>query len=148
MTDLINLNNFLNNAIGFEDIFDRFMRLPHINEGFPHYNVKKVGVDKDGVVKTYHLELALAGYNKEDLDVRVENGLLTIKGKDMSPMKESEMSDFIHRGIAKRRFVKSWQLGEYVKLKKAIYKNGVLTVILKNEIPEEKKPTFIKIEDK
>ena len=86
--------------------------------------------------------------DKEDLDVRVENGLLTIKGKDMSPMKESEMSDFIHRGIAKRRFVKSWQLGEYVKLKRAIYKNGVLTVILKNEIPEEKKPTFIKIEDK
>ena len=46
MTDLINLNNFLNNAIGFESFFDRFHRLPTINAGFPHYNIKKAGEDK------------------------------------------------------------------------------------------------------
>ena len=46
MTDLINLNNFLNNAIGFESFFDRFHRLPTINAGFPHYNIKKAGENK------------------------------------------------------------------------------------------------------
>ena len=50
MTDLINLNNFLNNAIGFENFFDRFHRLPNINAGFPHYNIKKAGQDEFGVI--------------------------------------------------------------------------------------------------
>ena len=52
MTDLINLNNFLNNAIGFESFFERFNRLPTINAGFPHYNIKKAGEDN------YILEIA------------------------------------------------------------------------------------------
>ena len=52
---LINLNNFLNHAIGFEDVFRRFDRLPTINAGFPHYNIKKAGEDK------YTLEMAVAG---------------------------------------------------------------------------------------
>ena len=61
MTDLINLNNFLNHAIGFEDVFRRFHRLPTINAGFPHYNIKKAGEDK------YTLEMAVAGYKKSDI---------------------------------------------------------------------------------
>jgi len=61
MTDLINLNNFLNNAIGFESFFERFNRLPTINAGFPHYNIKKAGEDK------YILEMAVAGYKSQTL---------------------------------------------------------------------------------
>ena len=76
MTNLINLKYFLkNNAIGFESFFDRFERLPEINSGFPHYNIKKAGLDK------YVLEMAVAGYKKSDIDVQVQDGVLSIKGK-------------------------------------------------------------------
>ena len=74
MTDLINLNNFLNHAIGFEDVFRRFHRLPTINAGFPHYNIKKAGEDK------YTLEMAVAGYKKSDISVNVTDGVLSIEG--------------------------------------------------------------------
>ena len=89
MTDLINLNNFLNNAIGFEDFFHRFHRLPTINAGFPHYNIKKAGEDK------YTLEMAVAGYKKSDIDVQVQDGVLSIEGKT-----SEDKEDFVHKGIA------------------------------------------------
>ena len=93
MTDLINLNNFLNNAIGFEDFFDRFHRLPTINAGFPHYNIKKTGEDK------YTLEMALAGYKKSDIKVNVQESVLSIEGSS-----SEDKEDFVHKGIAKRSF--------------------------------------------
>ena len=104
MTDLINLNNFLNSAIGFESFFDRFHRLPTINAGFPHYNIKKAGKDK------YILEMALAGYKKSDIDVEVQDGILSIEGKS-----SEDKEDFVHKGVAKRAFERKLQLSEYVE---------------------------------
>ena len=87
MTDLINLNNFLNNAIGFESFFERFNRLPTINAGFPHYNIKIAGEDK------YILEMAVAGYKKSDINVNVTDGVLSIEGKS-----SDKEEDFLHKG--------------------------------------------------
>ena len=75
MTNLINLNNFLNHAIGFEDVFNRLSSLHTYNTGFPYYNIKKKGSDK------YSLEMTLAGYKKSDIDVEVSDGIITITGK-------------------------------------------------------------------
>ena len=134
MTHLINLNNFLNNAIGFESIFDRFHRLPEINSGFPHYNIKKAGKDK------YVLEMAVAGYTKSDIEVQVQDGVLSIEG-----MSSEDKEDFVHRGIAKRAFKKQLQLSEYVECTGAKLEDGMLKVDLKYDPPENKKPKKISV---
>ena len=134
MTDLINLNNFLNNAIGFENFFHRFHRLPNINAGFPHYNIKKPGEDK------YILEMAVAGYKKADIDVNVTDGVLSIKGKS-----SDKEEDFVHKGIAKRAFQRQLQLSEYVECTGAKLEDGMLKVELNYNPPENKKPKKISV---
>ena len=134
MTDLITLNNFLNNAIGFESFFERFSRLSEINSGFPHYNIKKAGEDK------YILEMALAGYKKGDIDVTIDDGVLTVKGKS-----SEEKETFVHRGIARRAFMKQLQLSEYVECKGAKLEDGILKVELNYDPPEDKRPKKITI---
>ena len=134
MTDLITLNNFLNNAIGFESFFERFSRLPEINSGFPHYNIKKAGEDK------YILEMALAGYKKGDIDVTVDDGILRVMGKS-----SEEKETFVHRGIAKRAFTKQLQLSEYVECKGAKFEDGMLKVELNYSPPEDKKAKKITV---
>ena len=134
MTDLINLNNFLNNAIGFVSFFERFNRLPNINAGFPHYNIKKAGEDK------YILEMAVAGYKKSDIKVTVENGILSIEGQA-----SDKEEDFVHKGIAKRAFQRQLQLSEYVECTGAKLEDGMLKVELNYNPPEDKKPKKITV---
>jgi len=134
MTDLINLNNFLPNYIGFEDFFKRFHRLPTINAGFPHYNIKKAGENK------YILEMAVAGYKKSDIDVQVQDGVLSIEG-----ISSEDKEDFVHKGIAKRAFKKQLQLSEYVECKGAKLEDGMLKVELNYNPPEDKKPKKIAV---
>ena len=138
MTDLINLNNFLNNAIGFENFFHRFHRLPTINAGFPHYNIIKAGEDK------YILEMAVAGYKKSDIDVEVQDGVLSIGGEQGASLSEHE-ENFVHKGIAKREFRKQFQLSEYVECTGAKLEDGMLKVELSYNPPEDKKPKKIAV---
>jgi len=134
MTDLINLNNFLNNAIGFESFFERFNRLPEINAGFPHYNIKKATED------TYILEMAVAGYKKSDINVTVEDGVLSVEGKS-----SDKEEDFVHKGIAKRAFQRQLQLSEYVECTGAKLEDGMLKVDLNYNPPEDKRPKKITV---
>ena len=134
MTDLINLNNFLNNAIGFESFFERFNRLPTINAGFPHYNIKKAGEDN------YILEMAVAGYKKSDINVNVTDGVLSIEGKS-----SDKEEDFVHKGIAKRAFQRQLQLSEYVECTGAKLEDGMLKVDLNYNPPEDKRPKKITV---
>jgi molecular chaperone IbpA len=134
MTDLINLNTFLDNAIGFESFFDRFKDLRGINAGFPHYNIKKAGEDK------YILEMAVAGYKKSDIKVTVENGILSVEGQS-----SDQEEDFVHKGIAKRAFQRQLQLSEYVECNGAKLEDGMLKVELNYNPPEDKKPKKITI---
>ena len=134
MTDLINLNNFLNNAIGFESFFERFNRLPTINTGFPHYNIKKAGKDK------YILEMAVAGYKKSDIEVEVQDGILSIEGEG-----PEGKEDFVHNGIATRSFKRQLQLSEYVECTGARLEDGMLKVELNYNPPEDKKPKKITV---
>tara|TARA_R100000008_G_C3519807_1_gene133344 strand:- start:211 stop:633 length:423 start_codon:yes stop_codon:yes gene_type:complete len=128
-------------GIGFDNWFDRLLASTEndITVGnFPPYNM----ITKDE--NNFILELALAGYNKENLDVEIKENVLIIAGK----MEDSyESSCYRHKGIASRTFKKSWTLAEHIEVDNVQYKDGVLRVYLVREIPEEKKPHKISISD-
>jgi len=133
--NMTNLSTFLNNAIGFEDMFDRFDYLTSINSGFPHYNIRKETEGK------YVIELALAGYKKDEVSVEVKDNVLIIEGKS-----KEDLSNYVHQGIAKRSFKRQFQLADYVECKGGKLENGMLNVELEYNPPESKKPKKISID--
>ena len=134
MTDLININKFLNRTIGFEDVFTRFFQMEEYNSAYPFYNIKKVHDEK------YSLELALAGWKKSDIKVTVEDGVLSIVGKV-----EKNNDNYIHKGVAQRAFIKRLQLSEYVECTGAKLEDGMLKVELVYDPPEDKKAKKITV---
>jgi len=132
---MTNLSTFLNNAIGFDDMFNRFNYLSTVNSGFPHYNIKKESEGK------YTIELALAGYKKDEVEVKVEDGVLSIEGSS-----KEEKADFVHQGIAKRSFRRQFQLADYVECNGGKLEDGMLKIKLEYNPPEAKKPKQIKID--
>jgi molecular chaperone IbpA len=134
MTDLININKFLNRTIGFEDVFTRFFQMEEYNSAYPFYNIKKVHDEK------YSLEMALAGWKKSDIKVTVEDGVLSIVGKV-----EKNNDNYIHKGVAQRAFMKRLQLSEYVECTGAKLEDGMLKVELVYDPPEDKKAKKITV---
>ncbi|NDB86127.1 MAG: heat-shock protein [Alphaproteobacteria bacterium] len=100
-----------------------------------HYNVIKVNEE------TYRVDLALAGFDKKDVDVTVDNGTLIVKGE----ISAEESGEALHKGIATRKFTRSFALGEFMEVTGAEFKNGMLAVTVERIIPDEKKPKTIKI---
>tara|TARA_R100001530_G_scaffold107_1_gene210 strand:+ start:2037 stop:2444 length:408 start_codon:yes stop_codon:yes gene_type:complete len=134
MHDLININKFLNRTIGFEDVFTRFFQMEEYNSTYPFYNIKKVNDEH------YSLEMALAGWKKADLDVSVNDGVLSVVGKI-----KTNADNYIHKGVAQRAFTKRLQLSEYVECKGAKLEDGMLKVELVYNPPEDKKPKKITV---
>ncbi len=117
--------------LGFENEINRINRLASFASGgtnYPPYNIIS------GPDNRTTLEVALAGFSRDDIEVSTEENLLTIR----SYPKEREQVKYAHKGIASRSFSKSWQLGEDMEVKKVDYKNGLLTVELQKIVPEEK----------
>ncbi len=117
--------------LGFENEINRINRLASFASGgtnYPPYNIIS------GPDNRTTLEVALAGFSRDDIEVSTEENLLTIR----SYPKEREQVKYAHKGIASRSFSKSWQLGEDMEVKKVDYKNGMLTVELQKIVPEEK----------
>ena len=135
MTDLININKFLNNAIGFEDIFNRFTLLNHYNTGFPYYNIKK-----NDKADQYTLEMSLSGYKKSDINIEVTDGILVITGKA-----KEDKEDYVYKGMAQRAFTRKLQLADYVEAKGAELVDGFLKIKLDFCPPEDKRPKKISI---
>ena len=90
--------------------------------------------------ENYEIQIALAGFSKSELDITVEDGNLVVKGEQ-----EKSEDDFLHKGIAERNFTRTWALADDVKVTGSKLKDGVLSISLVHEIPEEKKPTSIEI---
>ena len=129
-------NEFFTHTIGLDTLFNQLVRGSQVNNtNFPPYNVIR---DES---KTF-VELALAGYSKDDVTVVVEDGVLSIEAAGYTERKGD--SD-IHRGIASRRFKRSFRLGEYVEVNSAKLKDGMLTVELEEVLPPEKQPRTIEI---
>jgi molecular chaperone IbpA len=133
-------------TIGFDNVFDHFERMFDDDfrtlsvPNFPPYNIVKTGSN------TYDVELALAGYSKKDIDISLEEGVLTIKSIKSKEEKEVEDNNgVLHQGIAKRYFSKAFTIADDVEVKAAELKDGLLKVSMERIIPEHKKARTIDI---
>ena len=126
-------------SIGFDSLFNDFDRLLDTPApSYPPYNLIK---SKDG--ENYKIQLALAGWDKDSVDVEVKENTLTIKSKKDEVENEEE---FLYKGISTRSFERSWTLSEEMKVQGAKFENGLLEISLEKIIPEEKKPRTIDIQ--
>jgi len=123
--------------IGFNDMFDRLNTVHTMasHQSYPPYNIVKVEDD------VFRVDLALAGFDKKDVDVTVDNGTLVIKGE----VATDDDSEAVYKGIAARKFTRTFALGEYMEVTAAELKNGLLSVTVEKIVPEDKKPKTIKI---
>ena len=135
---LDNFNQLTPYAVGFDRIFDNLSRYTTDNvqsTGFPPYNIRKEGD------YNYVIELALAGFGKEDIEVEVADGTLSVR----SVKENSEDESTVYRGISSRRFERKFTMADDIVVNGAKLENGMLTVELVRVVPEEKKPRLIKV---
>ena len=130
-------------SVGFDDVFDHFESMfdgPTITIGsnYPPYNIVKTGDNK------FDIEVALAGFNKKDINVTSENGMLTIESKEDDKSKDKD-GEVLHKGISKRYFKKSFTIADDVEIKGAELKDGMLRVSMEKIIPDAKKLKTIEI---
>jgi molecular chaperone IbpA len=122
--------------IGFNRELSRLNTAHKTNsQSYPPYDLLKLDED------TYRLSLAIAGFTKDDLKISVDNGTLIIKGEIV----EVTDAEVVHKGIAGRKFVRSFALGEYMEVTGAEMKDGMLHIDIDRIVPEEKKPKEISI---
>ena len=123
-----------------DPFFNRFNQTVRTtNNNYPPYNVIKVGEN------LLILEFALAGFDKSEVSITVENNQLKVTGQ-RSEVEEDESVTFLHKGIATRKFSTVFNLPEYMEVESALFSNGILELTLEKHIPEEKKPKTIEIQ--
>ena len=124
--------------IGIDKDIARFRHASEVaaKQSYPPYDLLKIDDDN------YMLKLAVAGFAKQEIDISVENNTLTITGAVESA---DEDVDYLHKGIAMRKFTRTFALGEYMEVVSAEINNGILYVAIRREVPEEKKPKQITI---
>jgi molecular chaperone IbpA len=126
--------------VGFDQLFSELERMvegsqPTRNSTFPPHNIVKVDDNK------YVIEMAVAGFGENEIDIEIQNGLLVVKGEK----KDRDEVEYVYRGIATRSFIKSIRLNETIEVRGAQYKDGILKIALENVIPEHKKTRKIAI---
>lgn len=134
----INLHPLFRRSIGFDrlnDFIDYAMQSDVPN--YPPYNIEKHGENH------YRIVVATAGFDQNELDISLENRLLTISGKPEAV--QTEGTEYLHKGIARRSFKLSLRLDDHIEVQQADYKNGLLVIDLQRIIPEEKLPRQIPI---
>jgi molecular chaperone IbpA len=133
-----NFNQLTPYAVGFDRVFDtlnRYVDNNHTSTGFPPYNIRKEGV------YNYVIEMALAGFGKEDIQVEVAESTLSIRS-----VKENTEDDATqYRGISYRRFERKFTLADDLIVNSANLENGMLYIDLERVVPEEKKPRLIEV---
>ncbi|MEM8615573.1 MAG: Hsp20 family protein [Pseudomonadota bacterium] len=136
----IDLTPLYRTMVGFDrmaNMIDSAARLDGA-QGYPPYNIERVADD------AFAIEIAVAGFSEDDLDIETKDGLLTVAGRKHQDEDAPERA-FLHRGIAERGFVRRFQLADHVIVTGAALKNGLLRVDLVRELPEAKKPRKILI---
>lgn len=131
----------LNRAlVGFDRLFDSFESrfANQLSSNYPPYNVVKIDENQ------YQVEIAVAGFKKEEISVEVDGELLIIKGST-SQSEDASPKQYLHRGLSSRDFVRQFSLAEHIKVQTASIQNGILSVVLERIIPEEMKPKLIDI---
>ena len=131
-------------TVGFDPIFDRFESMMNDefftvpSSNYPPYNIVRTGD------YTYDIELALAGFNKKDIDVQYEDGVVTVKSIHKADEKD-EKDGVQYRGISKRQFTKSFTIADDVQVNGAELKDGLLKTSMERIIPEAKKARSIDV---
>ena len=127
-------------SIGFDRMFDSLMGQHPMTSNYPPYNIVKHSDDK------YTIEIAIAGFSKDDIAVETKENTLTVQSKDSGVDKtEVDTTEYLHRGISARSFKKAFTIADDVVVNGADMKDGLLFIDLERIIPEEKKPRMIKI---
>ena len=147
MTNKLSIFNQLRPVtVGFDNVFDHFERMiddHNFNQmtatNFPPYNIVKTGE------YTYDVELALAGFSKNDIDVEYKDNMLTVKSKEKDKSEAKDADGVLHRGISKRWFSKSFTIADDVEVKGAELKDGLLKISMERIIPEGKKARTIEV---
>jgi molecular chaperone IbpA len=141
MVSRISFGPLAHTTLGFERFFDDVEKLlatdiTKVTQSFPPHNIIKLDETH------YVVELAIAGFSKDEIEITTENGTLTIKGERKD--KDVEVN-YLHRGIGTRSFTKQLTIADTVEVRGAEFKDGILRVGLENVIPEHKKPRKIEI---
>ena len=142
--DLSIFNSLRPFSIGFDDMFDQFENMlgngaMSMHSNYPPYNIRKTGKDN------YAIEVALAGFNKKDVEVEFEDNLLTVKTKQVNKSDNIADGEIIHKGISQRQFARSFTIADDVKVNGAELKDGLLTISCERIVPEHKKKKLIEI---
>ncbi len=131
----------LTSWVGFERLFDDLEKMAKDTvkkiPNWPPYNIKKIDDDK------FVIEMAVAGFCKNDVEITTKDGVLTVKGE----VKPDTSNNYLYKGIAERNFERNFTLADTVVVKNATMFNGMLKLMLENIIPEERKPKKVEIND-
>jgi molecular chaperone IbpA len=136
----IDLTPLYRSSIGYDrlgSLIDNALRGSDHSTGYPPYNIEVLDENH------YAITLAVAGFDQDELDINVENNVLTIRGEKAK--KDDENRNFLHLGIANRAFERKFNLAEHVEVTSADLNNGLLAVSLLREIPDAMKPKTIAI---
>jgi len=136
----IDLTPLYRTMVGFDrmaNMIDQASRLDG-SQGYPPYNIERVDEN------AFAIEIAVAGFTEDDLDIETKEGLLTVAGKK-AEAEDGNGRNFLHRGIAQRSFIRRFQLADHILVTGARLQHGVLSIDLIRELPEEKKARKIEI---
>ena len=134
----IDLSPLYRSLVGFDRLADQLDAAAR-NEaasGYPPYNIERTGENE------YRIEIAVAGFKPEELNVEVKENLLTVTGRKAA---NDEAKQYLHRGLAERNFERKFQLTDYLVVVDADLSNGLLSIALKRELPEALKPRTVEI---
>ncbi len=145
MSNIATFTPLMRQSVGFDRFNDLFESLLNDKndrfEAYPPYNIEKS--DEDG----YRITIAVAGFSEEELNIVAQDDRLTVSAAKVDKP-ESEEVRYLHRGIATRSFERVFRLADHIRVVDASLENGLLTVSLVREVPEEKKPRMIAINGK
>lgn len=134
----IDLSPLYRSSIGFDrmaNLIDSALMSEHITPSYPPYNIEVIKENE------YTITLAVAGFKLSELDISVEKGVLSVRGKKT----DEEKHHYLHHGIANRAFERKFNLADHVEVTGANFDTGLLTISLVKEVPEEMKPRSIAI---
>lgn len=134
----IDLSPLYRSLVGFDRLaaqLDAAART-EASSGYPPYNIERTGENE------YRIEIAVAGFKPEELNVEVKENLLTVTGRKAA---NDEAKQYLHRGLAERNFERKFQLTDYLVVVDADLSNGLLSIALKRELPEALKPRTVEI---
>jgi len=127
-------------AIGYTDTLDLLQQMSKSKSpSYPPYNITKFADGK------FEVQMAVAGFRKDDLEITVQDRILTVSSEVVEDEAADTFGEVLHHGIAQRNFKSEFALAEYVEIDEAKLEDGILTIKLVTNLPDEKKPRIIEI---